>query len=102
MHLFAAAWLQFAAMGVGPGCECCSRNSEIASPSILTSEQFLAELTTPGLALDIDNTLADTKLQWLKILIREFGSPDPDLTLEQIVCKYRGKFCWGSAPLAER
>ena len=51
-------------------------------------KEKLSKSTNPGLALDIDETLAGTNIYWGKHLMRLFGNPE-NLTYEEIIRKYK-------------
>ena len=46
------------------------------------------EITTQGLALDIDETLSSTNRFWIQTLTEKFGNPE-NLSCEEIVSMYR-------------
>jgi len=61
----------------------------IDSVPCISPSDFRATLVSPGVVLDIDNTLADTHMHWINILVAKFGTPDQTLSPKALHAKYR-------------
>ena len=53
-----------------------------------TYKDIFNKIQSSGIALDIDDTLADTNLYWARQLLARFGAPD-QYTAEHIISEYR-------------
>ncbi len=62
--------------------------SEQDFPIIVGRPETLSSLVGNGIAVDIDETLSDTMMEWVGRALVEFGNPE-NLTPEAFIAKYR-------------